>query len=273
MSKHTILACLAAAVAVAGCTANMNAAVTPTVPGASASAAVGASATPPMGASMAPTTSASAAVAVSTGVADAAMLKIYKLGRKWVYTTTSGVGSATSTIDTAHEVVKVEGATATLKVTTTVMGKTSDSTSTVDLSNKDFTKTVSEQMASGDVKTSYTWQQTSAGNESVTVPAGTYASMKYTGKLIANQSTTSGSTSATGMTDLDTTFWTSDDVGLVKTEGKGKFDMSAATKKLRIQQMPDMSNIPGMSGTGMPDMAAMMSGDFTYTMVLKSVTL
>ena len=55
--------------------------------------------------------------------------------------------------------------------------------------------------------------------------------------------------------------------------GKGKFDASAATKKYAVKQMPDLSNLPGMgSGSGMPDMSAVMSGEYTVKIELKSVT-
>ena len=270
MTKNHVLACQVAAAAATGCTANMSGTVTP-----GASASPGASTAPstaPSGtASTTPAASASAGATASTGVADAAMLKIYKMGRKWVYE----LSTAGMTFDTTQEVVKIEGATATIKTTSTIMGRTSDSTSTVDLSKTDYPTMVSKQVASGNSNTSYTWQQTSTGDESVTVPAGTFASTKWVGKLIA-AGTVTGAVKGTSTADVDMTFWTSTDVGLVKLDGVSKNTATVSTYQLK-QQMPDLSQIPGMGGSGMPTtiptgLGGSTASTFTYKMTLKSVT-
>jgi hypothetical protein len=274
MTKNYVLASLIAAAAATGCTATVNGTVTPgasTSPGASLAPSTASSTAPGGTASATPAASASPGATASTGVADAAMLKIYKAGRKWVYE----LSTAGMTIDTTQEVVKIEGATATIKTTSTVMGRTSDSTSTVDLSKTDYPTMVSKQVASGNSNTSYTWQQTSTGAESVTVPAGTYAATKWVGKLIAAGMVT-GAVKGASTADVDMTFWTSTDVGLVKLDGVSKNTTSVSTYQVK-QQMPDLSQIPGMGGTGMPTgipagIGGATSSTFTYKMTLKSVT-
>lgn len=215
MSKHVLLATLAAAVAVAGCTANAN-----------MSASVGASASPSAAPSAAasgtPTVSASAAVTVGASTApagstaagvDAAAAAMYKLGRKWVYDSTSEIMGKKTTTPFTWEVTKVEGAKATVTQTMTVMDKTQTSTFDVDLSKKPDATTWVTKTGTSEA----TWKQTSSGAESITVKAGEFATTKLVGTL--TYSGGSGGAQASGSSE--TTSWVSDEVGLVKSVSTG----------------------------------------------------
>lgn len=259
MSKNALLACMVAALAAAGCTASMNANVTPGLPGASA----GPSAAPGTAASAKPTTpTTGGSSAPATGSVNAALATIYKLGRKWEYEVRAVAAGMTTTTSFTQEVTKVEGGKATVKIVTTAMGKSTDSTSEVDLTQADPMVVVSK---SGN--TTSTWSQSAVGDESITVKAGTYAAKKYTGKFTAQSS--SGGASASNAQDA--TFWVSLEVGLLKSITKGSQSMSAG---YALNQLPAGISLPG--GMSMPTAGALPTAggtiEFESTTELVSVT-
>lgn len=236
MSKHVLLPALVATLALAGCTANMNASVTPTTPGGSTAP----SAAPGAGASTTPAVSASAGVSVGASTApvagnvDATLAAIYKVGRKWDYEVKAVAAGITTTTSFTREVLKVDGAKATVKTTTTAMGKTTESTAEVDLTQSDMMAVISKSEGG----TTSTWTQSAVGDESLTVRAGTFACKKYTGKFTASSS--AGGASATNAQDA--TFWVSTEVGLVKSVTTGSQTMSAGYE---VQQLPGGFTMPG----------------------------
>ncbi len=227
MSKNILLACLFAAIAAAGCTASMNANVTPGLPGASASPTAAASGTPTVSASAAVSVGASTAPATSAapvaGNVDAAAAALYKLGRKWTYEgTTESAGTKTTALIT-REVTKVEGTKAWIKTTTTVASNTSDSTEVVDLAKQ--VNEIDEAIKGDDGKANYTWTQKSVGTESITVKAGTYTATKYVGTLTA----TADNKSVPAGTTQDATYWVNAEVGLIKNDNSGSMSVNGMT--------------------------------------------
>lgn len=193
---------LLASLLTAGCTA-----------GATTGATVGTSPAP--GATTAP----------GGGVVGAAS-DIFKVGRKWVYTSKSVAAGTTTEGTFSQEVLSVTGDEAEVK-TTVKMGAAAESSNTakvkITTSAQDFTKS----MANAPAGTTATLKST--GKESVTVAAGTFANAtKYVYTFTSPQA---GDTTAEQ--------WVDDKVGLVKMISTTKmalpagvpagFDMTATT--------------------------------------------
>jgi hypothetical protein len=176
MSKN--LTILVASLFLAGCTAS-----------AQVSAGAGTGSSPAPGASSAPT-------GTNVGVNPAG---IFMMGRKWTYNMTSVAAGQTSGGTFALECTGVSGNTATIKTTASIAGHDSTSTSTITIngSGNSFTSI----NAKGDSATP-TLSSTKA--ESVTVPAGTFNTTRYT------------YTSSDANADSTTDQWIADGVGMVK---------------------------------------------------------
>ena len=165
---------------------------------------------------------------------------LYTVGRVMEYVMTSNAAGQNITDTITQEVTEVKDGKATLKVTT----KAGSSTTTIDLNDKDaFAKMGSP----GQMPAGVTVTPGDTSNETVTVPAGTYACVKtsYTSK-VSQSGVNSESTSEA---------WTNSAVGLVKLVSTTKLAMPAG--------MPNMPSMPGIPA-GM--------GDVKTTMELKSFT-
>jgi hypothetical protein len=211
-------------------------------PGASGGASAPAGATPPAAAPVAP--------GAGTGLG-----RIYKLGRKWVYDTKAGLTGALVSTTMSQEVTRIDGQKATLKVVVTAMGIPTETTTTVDLSAPADGAVFSQSVAQGG-----TWSQASVTREKVTVKAGEFDTTRYTGTL----KLPSGAS--------ETTFWASDDVGLVKSVTKGTQGLGAyAVQQLPPGfQLPAGITLPGADG-GAP-LGAPTTMTYESTMELVSVT-
>ncbi|MFN3430147.1 MAG: hypothetical protein ACK46X_09345 [Candidatus Sericytochromatia bacterium] len=149
------------------------------------------------------TSPAPGATAAPGGGIVGAASDVFKVGRKWVYTSKS-TGSGQTTDGTfTQEVLSVTGDEAEIK-TTVKMGATAESSNTakvkINTSAQDFTKA----MANAPAGTTATLK--SSGKESVTVAAGTYANAtKYVYTFSSPQ---------TGDTTAEQ--WVDDKVGLLK---------------------------------------------------------
>lgn len=175
---------LLATLLTAGCTA-----------GATTGATVGTSPAP--GATTAP------GGGTNVGGAVGAASDIFKVGRKWVYTSASQAMGTTTNGTFTQEVLSITGDEAEIK-TTVKMGTAAESSNTakvkINTSAQDFTKA----MANAPAGTTATLKST--GKESVTVAAGTYANAtKYVYTFTSPQA---GDTTAEQ--------WVDDKVGLVK---------------------------------------------------------
>jgi hypothetical protein len=136
------------------------------------------------------------------------MAAIYKVGRKWTYKVSTVTSGLTTDVSYTQEVKAVTNGKAQLEVVTTANGSTTTKTDEVDLTKPYDPASQLEASAAADGSTS-TFTQTTSTTESVTVPAGTYASAtKLVGQL---QTTTAGATST-----QDVTSWNDLAIGLVK---------------------------------------------------------
>lgn len=166
------------------------------------------------------------------GAAGAPELKsLYTVGRKWEYNL--AVGSVVDTM--SIEVTEVKDNKATIK--TTVKG--SSTTSTVDLADKDAFTKMSGAAGGAQLPAGAQFKLGPVSNESVTVPAGTYACVK---------TTSTSSQSQGGVTiDVSSETWVNSSVGLVK---------AVTTTKTALP-----AGLPAVPGMG---------GDVKTTMELKS---
>ncbi len=167
------------------------------------------------------------------GAAGAPELKsLYTAGRKWEYNLT--VLGTTDTM--TMEVTEVKDNKATLK--TTVKG--SSSTSTIDLNDKDAFAKMSGAAGGAQTNAGASFKVGPVSNESITVPAGTYACLK---------TTSTSSQSQGGVTiDITSETWVNSGVGLVKALTTTKTALPAG-----------LPAVPGMPG-----------GEQKTTMELKS---
>ncbi|MEB3327668.1 MAG: hypothetical protein VKQ33_00375 [Candidatus Sericytochromatia bacterium] len=207
-------------------------------------------------ASNGPTPPATPAAATPADPASAAGLaRVYKAGRKWVHETTAGLAGALVTTTMSQEVTRIDGQKATLKVVVTAMGIPTESTTTVDLSQPSDGAVFSQSVAQGG-----TWSQSSVTRETVKVKAGEFATTRYAGTLKVPSGTS------------ETTFWASDDVGLVKSVTKGSQGPDAyGLRQLPPGfQLPAGVTLPGLEGEASP--AAPTTMTYESTMELVSVT-
>jgi len=200
----------------------------------------------------------------TANTSSASLATIYKLGRKWAYETTTQAAGITTSVTMNQEVTKIDGNKATLAVTVDAMGTKSTNTNVIDLSGTNVANVVSQSTAQGNTKTTVNWNQSAISKESITVKAGTYNATKYTASLAATG--TSGSAAASN--NSESTIWTSDDVGLLKSITKGS--------QYSVQQLPAGISLPaGITLPGQGGSTPALPGldlSFTATTELVSVT-
>ncbi|MDB5096121.1 MAG: hypothetical protein JWM80_542 [Cyanobacteria bacterium RYN_339] len=232
MSKHFVPA-MAALALLAGCTANLSGAITPGTPGTTGSTTATTGTSTAVGATVG---------ATASGTLNPALAKLYTLGRKWEYVSTTSAPGGSGTTE-LREVTAVSGNIAT--VTSTVSGKAS--TSMIDLTQKDIQSATSK---GADGTSSYTIDAAQTRTEKVSVTAGSFDSTHFGGTVKVT----------TGVANTNTTFeqWVNDTQGLLKLITKTKVDVSAA--------LP--AGIPLPAGMSLP--AAASSTDVSLTIELKS---
>jgi hypothetical protein len=213
MKKHLFALGMATAVLIAGCDGTMPTGQQdkPLTPGSTSSAA--------------PTTG------TSTGSDP------FVAGRKWTYGITTKAAMLNTSGDMTLEVADLTADKATIKTTVTIAGVTNSNTTTVD-------RKASNPWASMDLSGSGTGTSvTAAGDETITVTAGSFPCTKYTATI--NQAP------ATGTVD----FWLNKDKGLIKEIVTTKVNVAA--------NLPAGMAMPGGLSTDMTT---------TTTIELKSVT-